>query len=302
VSSTEIRHDLFVYETDAMFAAQVERFVVAGIEADESVIVVVGADKRRLLRDALGAATELVAFIDTSAVYTRPEAAMATYDATVRKAVESLEAGIRVYGELPVCETQAEWDAWIAYEAIVNRAFANRPVALMCGYDARLVPASVIEQAWQAHRVVHADVWQLSRQYEDPADLVRSLAPVFEPLPGLRSLPVGDGRVHERLAEELAADGLPAGRARDLLVAAREVLSNAESYGNGVQTLRVGRVEEQFVCEIKDAGAGFDDPLAGFLPPIPLQTQGTGLWIARQLTARLELHREPDGFVVRFWV
>ena len=88
--------------------------------------------------------------------------------------------------------------------------------------------------------------------------IINYIGSAFEPLPGLRSLPVGDGRLHERLSEELSASGVPAGRARDLLVAAREVVSNAESYGNGVQALRVGRVGEQFVCEIKDAGAGFE--------------------------------------------
>ena len=43
VSVTDIRHDLFVYETDTEFAAQVERFAVAGLEADEAVTLTVSA-------------------------------------------------------------------------------------------------------------------------------------------------------------------------------------------------------------------------------------------------------------------
>ena len=31
VSVTDLRHDLFVYETDAELAAQIERYVVAGL-------------------------------------------------------------------------------------------------------------------------------------------------------------------------------------------------------------------------------------------------------------------------------
>jgi hypothetical protein len=86
------------------------------------------------------------------------------------------------------------------------------------------------------------------------------------------------------------------------VVAAREVLSNAHTYGNGLRAVRVGRVGEWFVCEISDAGSGLDDPLAGYLPPRPASTAGAGLWIARQLTSRLELHSEPAGLTVRLWI
>jgi hypothetical protein len=275
LSETETRHDLFVYETDATFAAQVERFLVAGLEADESVIVVVGAGKQQLVRSALGGAADFVSFADPGDFYTRPESTMATLAAAVRKSVDALHPGIRVYGELPLCSTQAEWDGWISYEAIVNRAFAQRPAALMCGYDARVVPEPVVRQAWQTHRVVLTDVWQLSQEYEQPEDVVRKLTPPLAEIPGLRSLPIGGGQL-QRLADELSADGVPAGRARDLVVAAREVLSNAERYGNGVRALRVGRDGGYFVCEVTDAGSGLDDPLAGYLPPVPLATRGQG--------------------------
>ena len=195
VSEADIRHDLFVYETDAAAVAQIERFAVAGLEADESVMVVISAAKQRLLREAFGAAAEFVMFVDTREIYTRPEHAMAAFDGVVRKSVEGLDAGLRVYGELPVCTTQAEWNGWIAYESAVNRAFASRPVVLMCGYDARVVPEAVVRQAWQAHRVVHSGgVWQISRDYQEPETLVRSLVPAFEVIPGLRSLPSATDR------------------------------------------------------------------------------------------------------------
>ena len=291
VSETEIRHDLFVYETDAALIAQVERFLVAGLEADEAAMVVASGDKQRLMREAFGPAAELVTYTDSSEVYTRPEETMATFDAVVRRSVESLDAGLRVYGELPLCRTQAEWDGWIVYESAVNRAFANRPVVLMCGYDSRVVPEQVIHQAWQAHRVVHSDVWQLSPEYQEPEVLVRSLAPAFEALPGLWSLPVGDD-LHERLADELAAEGLPEPRARDLLVAAREVISNAELYGNGVRGLRAGRVGERYVCEISDRGNGLRRPARGVPAAVAARDAGDGALgrPAAHIPARPVLH------------
>ena len=140
---------------------------------------------------------------------------MAAFDGVVRKSVEALDAGLRVYGELPECRTQAEWNGWIAYEAAVNRAFANRPVVLMCGYDARVVPESRRPRrpgrrtAW----CTPAACGRSAATTRSPRPLVRSLAPAFEVLPGLRSLPIGDGPLHDRLAEAAAADGVPAARA-----------------------------------------------------------------------------------------
>jgi hypothetical protein len=54
------------------------------------------------------------------------------------------------------------------------------------------------------------------------------------------------------------------------------------------------------VCEVIDRGSGFDDPVAGYLAPRP----GTGkdLWVARQLTWRLESFHSPRGFTVTIWL
>jgi anti-sigma regulatory factor (Ser/Thr protein kinase) len=303
VCTPDLRHDLFVYDADELIAVQVERYLAAGLELDERVLVVVDAGKQLLLRDALGSDADLVSFVEQTDVYTRPEAAIAAYDASVREASETSHRGTRVYGELPACGSTAEWEAWIAYEAIVNRVFEGRHANLMCGYDARVVPEPIIRQAWRAHCVVLTDVWQLSPDYEEPEEVVRSLTPAAEPLPGLRSLEIG-GRLQpqDRLAGELARSSLWGSRTRDLMVAAREVLSNAERFGNGVRALRVGCVGGQLVCEVTDGGPGIDDPLAGYVPPRPLTGDGAGLWIARQLTTRLELLSLPGGFTVRLWV
>jgi hypothetical protein len=47
------------------------------------------------------------------------------------------------------------------------------------------------------------------------------------------------------------------------------------------------RQRGRFVCEIVDRGNGFDDPGAGYLAP--RNRVGTGLWVARQLTWRIEV-------------
>jgi anti-sigma regulatory factor (Ser/Thr protein kinase) len=302
VSTAEAHHRLFVYDTDETFADQTERYLLNGLETGQAVLVVISEAKQELLHDALGSAAARIAFADCTAVYTRPELVLARYDGALRRSLYAGGPGFCVYGEFPICDTQAEWDRWMAYEAIVNRVFANRPAEILCGYDTRTVPDAVVQQAWQSHHDVLTDEWQESPHYQDPAVLVRCLTPAPEALHGLKSLPIGEPRaLREGLAGELAASGILADRARDLVLAAGEVLSNAQRYGSGVRSLRAGRVGDSFVCEVSDRGSGFDDPLAGYLPPKGRDIEGAGLWVARQLTSRLEVFSEPGGFTVRLW-
>jgi anti-sigma regulatory factor (Ser/Thr protein kinase) len=55
------------------------------------------------------------------------------------------------------------------------------------------------------------------------------------------------------------------------------------------------------VCEVSDRGPGLRDPLAGFVPPGDDDGRGAGLWVARQLTRRLEAVATPEGSAVRLW-
>ena len=193
-----------------------------------------------------------------------------------------------------------EWDLWTGYEAVFNRSFAHLPAWVLCSYSAARLPERVLEGVWRTHpEVVEGGHWNRSDSFGDPDELLRRVEPAATPLPGLRPLAT-DGDLEtfrERLAQEMAAEGVPASRVLDLLLAATEVATNARTHGGGIVGARVGRVDGRFVCEIVDRGAGFDDPAAGYLAPRP--GIGSGLWIARQLTWQVEWFRGPDGFTVR---
>jgi anti-sigma regulatory factor (Ser/Thr protein kinase) len=105
----------------------------------------------------------------------------------------------------------------------------------------------------------------------------------------------------KRLRGELATAGIPSNRADELILAATEVLSNAHRYGDGPTARCVGHIDGRFVCEISDHGPGLDDPLAGYLPPGTGDDTSAGLWVARQLTHRLDLISSADGLTVRLW-
>ena len=298
-----LQHALLVYDTDDAFAARAVGHLDAGIEADHSVLAVTTGEKRAILRDALGSRSARVAFVDSDEVYTRPEDVLAHYDSTLRSLLRHGAPGITVYGELPVRETPEEWDAWISYEAILNRSFADRPASVVCGYDARAVPGEVLVKVYEAHPYVFTDKHRECPVYREPEEIVRDLAPAALPLPPMRTVPFADDReFKERLAFELAVARVPRNRAREMLVAAVEVLSNANYHGNGARMLRVGHDEDRFVCEVSDDGEGLDDRLAGYVPPRPGELDAAGLWVARQLTSRLEFVRSHDGHSVRLWL
>jgi anti-sigma regulatory factor (Ser/Thr protein kinase) len=155
---------------------------------------------------------------------------------------------------------------------------------------------------WSTHPEVLADGWVKSDQFEDPRELVRRLTPAPEPLPELRSFSAGEDLelFREQLARELVAEEVPQAKVLDMLVAGTEIAANAVRHGAGIEEVRVGRAQGRFVCEVIDRGSGFDDPVAGYLAP--REGAGTGLWVARQLTWRVESFHSPRGFTVRIWL
>jgi anti-sigma regulatory factor (Ser/Thr protein kinase) len=174
----------------------------------------------------------------------------------------------------------------------------------VCPYDARVLPESIVQSAAQTHPHSMGDGRHESPHYDDPEHLVRALTPEPAPLPDLRTLPLDAAArgFREQLLSTMAAAGVPRPQADGLILAASEVLSNALRHGDGPPLLRVGVVDESFVCEISDRGPGLDDPLAGYLPPKPDQQDRAGLWVARQLTTRLDLISSADGLTVRLWL
>jgi anti-sigma regulatory factor (Ser/Thr protein kinase) len=298
-----MRHSLFIYDDDDGLVERVAPFLEAGLADGERAIVVLERGKWELLGGALGRHADSVLHVERDTLLTRPEAAIAGFDGMFRRLARDGASAVRVFGE-PRWNAEAEWNAWISFEAIFNRAFAHRPLWATCGYDAREVPEPILDSAYETHPEVLTDGWAPNPQYHEPEDVVRSRTPAPAALSGLHAMPVGGGPrgFRERLSLELEAAAVPESEAQNMLVAAGEVLANAERHGGESLSVRVGRVDDRFVCEVSDDGRGIADPLAGFLPPRPGHTDGAGLWVARQLTRRLELIPSPQGMSVRLWV
>jgi anti-sigma regulatory factor (Ser/Thr protein kinase) len=302
VSALETRHALFVYDDDDAFAETVSGFLLDGLEAREGVYAVLDSRRTALLEDALGAVSERVVYLDRDTYYTRPEAALAGYDRIVREALSDGQPSLRVIAELPPSTSPDEWDRWMSYEAVVNRALAGRPLWIVCGYDRRELPPEVVWEAYRSHPEVYGTA-SANARYTEPEEVLRTLARTAAVLPALQRLAVRDARdLRRQLAAALAAANVDAERAQDLGIAAGEVLAEAHRHGYHAPTLRVGLVEGRFACELGDVGPVFDDPLAGWLPPRSGVDAGASLWIARQLSSQLEVLRAGAVVSVRLWV
>lgn len=304
MSGSPGHHNLYVYEEDGALLDRVAPFLAEGIQEHEAVVLVVDPRKRAMITEALGLLARHVNYVERDSYYTRPEEALAGYDRQVRRYVNEGWSRVRVFGELPICHSQAESDTWILYEALLNPAFEHHPVTIVCGLDAREQPESVLEGSWHTHPQTMNGGWADNHHYHRPEDVVRARRPEPLDVPALRAIrDDGDSRVlRVRLLAEMQAAGVPDADAERMTVAVGEVIANAHRHGSGTRAVRAGRVGDRFVCEISDHGPGLHDPVAGYLPPRPDHAAGAGLWVARQMTRRLEMTSSNRGLTTRLWV
>ncbi|MDX6549248.1 MAG: hypothetical protein QOG33_2798 [Gaiellales bacterium] len=301
-SHSGLRHEAVVVDSDAAYVGHVAPFVRAGLD-EGATLVVLNRSHWAVLRDELGADAERVSFTDCDDFYTRPIDALASYDATLRRLTAAGSRSVRVAAEIPFGPTRSGWEEWMSYEAIVNRALADRPAHILCVYDTQITPDSVIDTVWRTHPKVIANGDAAGPHYQ-PDDVVAAFAQVPARKLDLHSLPLTQDATgfREALSAELAVAEAPKEKVVNMLVAASQVFDNALRHGEGPTALRAGLADGWFVCEIEDHGPGLNDPIAGFVPPTPGHSGGEGLWIARQLVTRLELISTQPGLTARLWL
>jgi anti-sigma regulatory factor (Ser/Thr protein kinase) len=301
-------HDACLYGSDEELLGAMVPFVHEGLGRGQATVVITSAATTGLLREGLGADSERVRYIDGADWYLRPAAAIAHYDEALRELTEAGVASIRVVAQLPSSATAEERVLWTRYEAMVNRLFARSPLWVVCLYDRRALPPSVVEDAVRTHPTLwEADRRHASRGYVQPTALLGEIpepSPPAADQPALRLL-VDDDRPGWRreVRAAIVEHGLSGGRADEFMVATSEVVTNALQHGSGRARLGLWAGEGRVVCEVQDDGGGLDDPYAGYLPPGSEDAaRGMGLWIARQLCDALAIRSGPHGTTVRLAV
>ncbi|WP_034216961.1 anti-sigma factor RsbA family regulatory protein [Actinoplanes subtropicus] len=301
---TSLAHDAMFYGSDEEFLAVLVPFVREGLTGEEAVTAALTADNIALLRDALGVDAAAVSFIDRDEWYSRPTTTIAGWREVLRQGSRHGHTQFRLIGEVGFGPTDRHV-TWSRYEAALNDVFAGAPAWIVCPYDTRALPPTVLTDARRTHPTVIDDVRRDSDQYLPAEDFLRT---VPEPLPAATDAPVlqipvtMDGlATRQALREALAAQGWgDPGRLQDLLLVATELITNSLRHGRGHRELRLWISGRTVTGEVTDEGDGPGDPLAGYRPPENTLPGGRGLWLANQLCDALTLSHQEGTTRARF--
>lgn len=306
----DLCHPALVYASAEQFLAVTVPFLREGLQRGEQALAVTSSRNIGWLREALGDDAARVDFHPADTWLTTPWRALVAY----RRWVERHTAGrddarVRVIGEpFAPQRTPAAVREWTRYEGLLNVAFADMPLSILCPYDANALPAAIVADALRTHPQVLQSSQQLfaSPDYADVRDLSAEIDRIaMEPSRApVAERPLGDDLrgIRSFVAAQAQHAGVEDARITDVTLAAHEVAANACTHGGGRAVLRTWTDAREFLCEIVDRGAGMADPLAGNVEPEAEQPSGRGLWLARQLCDLVQVRTGADGTVVRLHV
>jgi anti-sigma regulatory factor (Ser/Thr protein kinase) len=187
------------------------------------------------------------------------------------------------------------------HEALMNLAWPDGEIDLLCLYDAVNLDGSVLADAECTHPAVIRDRRpQASPAYAGPAVPPACERPLVDPPSGALtvSFDLQDlGGLRDTVGAEAAKAGLSRARASEFVIAVNELTSNTVKHARSRGTLRLWRGEREIICEVADPGH-IEDPLAGRRRRLTGEG-GLGLWIVNQLCDLVELRTGAGGTTVR---
>jgi anti-sigma regulatory factor (Ser/Thr protein kinase) len=291
-------HVALFYDKTDYYHSIVQDFIRAGTEHAEPVLVAVPDDE--LPANWQLPADASVMFVDMRRLGGNPARiipALQTFaDRHPGKRVRYLAES--VWPARPAAEQLAA----ARYEALVNLAFADAQVTMVCLYNVAALPEAVIARARSTHPTLFSDGAEHdSRRYIGPAGYLDGLD---EPLPS----PPDNAMTlsYERDLRPLRAlviatarqAGLDASRCTDLVIAVSEVAANTLRHTRAGGVLRLWQTDTEVLCQIEDHGH-IRDPLAGYHRPVDGMPGGQGLWLVNQVCDLVEIRTGTLGTTIR---
>ncbi|MEU3147180.1 MULTISPECIES: sensor histidine kinase [unclassified Streptomyces] len=305
-----LTHQGLIHSSSQEFLATTVPFCREGLEQRDAVLAVTTPANIDLLRQALGDASGQVELIDAGEWYRAPERTLGAYHRYVdQRTGTGRHQQVRVIGE-PVWHGRdtLETTEWTRYESAINVALAHCPAWIICPYDTRALPESIVADARRTHpHLAVAASARPSDSYADPAATDngwhRPLAPVAgEGEEAFMRFGADLSAVRSTVAETAAEMGLSADGTQRLVFAVNEVATNAVQHGGGTGHIAVHRAGRRIVCDVTSTGRNKTDWYLGHLPPDPQQQRGHGVWVVRQPCDLLEVHTGQDSTTVRLHV
>jgi anti-sigma regulatory factor (Ser/Thr protein kinase) len=299
-----LAHDALLYESRDELLDVALPFLVDGARRGEAVFCAARRDNLDALRASLGSLAAGVDFWDAADWYRNPVQTLEGYRSLLRGVGGR---PVRVLGEVAWQDrSPAGIREWARYESALNVAFAGSNAWIVCPYDSATLPDTILSHAAETHPTLRRG--QQARRdhgYVEPSSFAAVLdAAPLEPAPrGARSVSLHSARAGRRFARESAVRaGVDERRLQDLVLAVSEVATNALVHGRPPIRLLAWTKDGRFLCQVDDAGPGFDPHATWPVIADSSQESGRGLWLARALCDLVEIRSGAGGTIVRLHV
>ena len=300
--TAHLTHSALIYDSPGAYSGFLLPFICEGLEQGESVAVAAERPRIAMLRDALGVDADAVRFLPADEWYVRPVRTIGGWAQMLRASAVAGRPAARLINEVDFGD---QHQSWVRFESALNVSLAGFDAHVLCPYDRRGLPSTLIDAARRTHHVLHDDGWHHSDDYVDPERLLADLDEPLFPVKGdpIVEVPVDDtvAGLRAHLRNRATSEGwLPPDRVEILVLALSEVATNGIRHGGSNRELRVWLNADAVVCEVTDDGAGPPGPLAGYLPPAPGMVGGMGLWLVGQICDALSVHAANGRTHARF--
>jgi anti-sigma regulatory factor (Ser/Thr protein kinase) len=293
---TGFRHAALIVDSDDSVRTRLVPALRESIDGETPVLMVVGPDTERLVRDELGGLSDRLEWGDAGSFYQRLGfafegfrrylAAQHAVGRTVQVVAEpDLAAGVSP--EIPFDRAAA----YTSYEAMCNDAYAGYGCPVICIWDSRRHQEELIESIRTVHNHEVTDAGHVANpQHVPPPEYLagRTDVPLSRP-PALADLdlavaaPEDLGVMSRAVASWAGSRGFSDEASDDVVIALVEVATNGLVHGRPPVRVRGWWRGDTLVAQVDDAGGCPLPALAGYVAPGPDAAAARGLWLARQL-------------------
>jgi anti-sigma regulatory factor (Ser/Thr protein kinase) len=294
------RHLALFYRGRGEYLSALRGFIRASRARGEAVFVAVPKRRAQLVRRELGDDLAQVALVDMAELGRNPARIIPAFLTYAGK-----HRGQRVccIGE-PIWpgRTAAEIQEATRHEALINLAFRDYPVTVVCPYDSAGLPGSVIADAASTHPAVIKDRQETAsaRYLGPPGFPPRCNRALPRPPAHAEALGYSDDLrpVRGFVASRAKCAGLPPSRIPDLVIAISELAANTLRHTDGGGTVEIWQTEDEIICQVADTGQ-ITDPLAGHRPRSDELLGGNGLWLVNHVSDLVQARTGRAGTTTR---
>jgi anti-sigma regulatory factor (Ser/Thr protein kinase) len=292
-------HQALFYRDSGEYVGGILEFIDPGFERDEPVAIAVPAPHLKLLRAELGDRAVPVELLDMCELGRNP-------GRIIPAVLEMLDRHggkpLRYVGE-PIWPGRSAEEIREAtrHEALINLAWPDAEISVLCPYDAARLDDQVLLDAEHTHPGVVRD-----GRLEGSAGYGHGAVPdacgqsLSDPPPSAleRAFEADDlGELRTWVGGLATGSGLGSDRASELVIAINELTTNTVRHADTHGLLRFWPAPGELIFQIEDAGH-IADPLAGRRHQIT-GTGGLGLWMVNQLCDLVEVRTSVAGTTIR---